>query len=105
MTKVNPFQVQNKMLLMSRKGLIIIVLVSVCVFIVLSIISLLTHLFIIADGYKVGFPFEFYYKFHLRGNDYYNHGWNRINLILNCFIALLLSLIIVIFYKKIKRDR
>jgi hypothetical protein len=43
----------------------------------------------IGDTYslEIGFPFQYYEQFQLKGNDFLNSGWSFSNLLLDCLIT------------------
>jgi hypothetical protein len=84
---------------METKRVVNIIIIGFGIFLSFSITSLLWHLYVINDGYKVGFPLEFYYKFHASGNNFYNYGVNKLNLLFDLFIAVLLSFVITTIYQ------
>jgi hypothetical protein len=84
---------------MEKERVVNIILIGFGIFLSLSITSLLLHLYFILDGYKIGFPLEFYYKFHARGNNFNNYGFNKFNLLCDLIIAVLLSNVITTIYR------
>ncbi len=49
---------------------------------------------------KIGFPFNYYYELYLRG--VFNHGWNPLNLLLDCFIIWLIITGLTLIIKRNK---
>jgi len=64
-------------------------LLSILLFFSISFLTVLSQLLFTSEPYslEIGFPFEYYRQFLLRGSDFLNTEWNRTNLWLDCFIT------------------
>lgn len=69
-----------------------------------SLLSLIANVHVLNSGFKVGFPFTFYWKFKARGSHYNNYSWFIEKGMINIVIYLVLSFGIVYVLKKINKN-
>jgi len=87
------------------KTIFIIAILSILIFAFCTLLSYLlskeTN-----SNFKIGWPYEFYYQFKIRGETGYGiqHGSWLMNLIYNCILSFVFAILIFFGYKKIKRN-
>lgn len=81
----------------------VIALTTFGVFISISLFSLLLNAYAFNSGFRIGFPFTYYFQFQARGNDFKNFGFFIEKGVLNFFITLFFVCLIYIAKKRSKR--
>ena len=93
---------QNEM----TKKIFIATFYSIIAFCVVSYISVMVSLLSSVGDISqkpvvnLGFPYNYYYQFWLRGSDSPNCGWQIDNFILDCFLTWIVTLVIYFILKR-----
>lgn len=91
------------------KHFFLIILYSIITFCVVSYLSVMISLFSTVGSLSekpvanLGFPFNYYYQFWLRGNDGPNCGWIKQNFVIDFFVVWVCCSAVYIFKEKKSR--
>ncbi|GAA3518933.1 hypothetical protein GCM10022393_36340 [Aquimarina addita] len=65
-----------------------------------SVLSLIINIYILDNGFKVGFPYTFYWEFQITGSDFKNYSWFIEKGIIDILIYVAVSFILIRVFKK-----
>lgn len=61
-------------------------------FLLVSLISFLIKTYLLDSGFKIGYPFNYYWQFQARGSEYLNYGLDKSKLIIDLLICIVVWL-------------